>query len=259
MILRVEKGSPLSTNEMDNNLLELENRVTLTTDQIVDGIKTFSNIECDDIPLNDSSNKFINTKNVSDKISDVLVNSLNSNIEQSITGSFNFSSMSVPDIDPADISKKIINTKTCNDITALMGKVTVSTTLPVNPDLTPSRKIWVKVSPTIPRSILDIFYWNNGTWDIPAQGTSFADAILVIPDVYSTLDHDVSTVWVKAICPVGCTWGYFWYQGATQAGGNMYDVNGNQVSPNLIPGNMYYVQGNTAAGVLTHSVTFKFF
>jgi hypothetical protein len=258
MILRVEKGSPLSTNEMDNNLLELENRVTLTTDQIVNGIKTFTSIECDDVPLNDNSNKLINTKNVNDKIDDVIVSSLNYNMDQEITGDFVFSSMKVPDV--SDISNKIINTKTCSDITSLLGNVTVSTTTPVNPDLSPSRKIWIKVSSNVPRSILDIYYW-DGSWDIPATGSSFADAILITPNVFYTLDHIANTsptLWLKAICPPGCSWCYFWFEGAMGTSGNVFDSNGNGVNPNLIPGDMYYVEAYTS-NVSTNRITINFF
>jgi alpha-tubulin suppressor-like RCC1 family protein len=165
MILRVEKGTPLTMSEMDNNLLELESRVTLSTEQTIDGIKTFNNIECSDTLLHDYSDKFINTRSIHNEISDVLVNSLNANISQTIDGNFNLSEMLVPNIDINDKSNTIINTTTASGISALSAKIKISIESPVNPDVNPIERVWFKISPTIPRSILDIYYW-DGSWKI---------------------------------------------------------------------------------------------
>jgi alpha-tubulin suppressor-like RCC1 family protein len=152
-------------NEMDSNLLELESRVTLSTEQTIDGIKTFNNIECDDTLLHDYSNKFINTRSIHNEISDILVNSLNASISQSIDGNFNLSEILVPNIDINDKSNTIINTTTARGIIGLSGKIKIGLESPVNPDVNPIEHIWFKISPKIPRSILDIYYW-DGSWKI---------------------------------------------------------------------------------------------
>ena len=44
-----------------------------------------------------------------------------------------------------------------------------STENPINPDTDPVSTVWVKVTDTYPREVVDVFFWDSNTnkWDLP--------------------------------------------------------------------------------------------
>ena len=72
--LRLDKGSPLTTEEMDNNLIDLSNRVDLSTDQTINGKITFSSSP-DTSGILDNSQSLCTSKYLKDNVRSSVITS----------------------------------------------------------------------------------------------------------------------------------------------------------------------------------------
>ena len=171
MILRLEKGIPLTTKEMDNNINSLNTRVPLDNIQNIDGVKTFSNLNILDPDLSDNSNHLISTQFVNDKIVNNLSPVMSLNTNQTINSNYNFSNLSTPD--PIELN----NPETKLNIDSLVQNIQkcyVSEEVPINPHSNPLYNYWIKLSTTTPRTIEQVYKYNTTTskWDLGAVLTS---------------------------------------------------------------------------------------
>lgn len=153
MILRKDKTDPITKLEFDNNMTELMNRIDLSSDQEITGVKTFKSFPVHVVADDDYSTKVANADHMESKVP------MFANVAKSgsaITSLKTFNS-------PVTATGGNVATKGYYDS---LNKKTVhfSTELPINPDNNPIAENWFQMD--VDGNLVDVYMWSNGMWNI---------------------------------------------------------------------------------------------
>jgi hypothetical protein len=153
LTLRKDKDLPITKLEFDDNMTLLGNRVDLSTNQTINGIKTFNAFPETVVSDNENSSKLANKSFLNTKVDDFLVLAKNNDV---INGLITFSS-DMTTLTGGDVCSKFQYDK--------MNKKSIhfSTEYPINPDLSPVALFWAVLDSN--NSILDVFQYIYNSWE----------------------------------------------------------------------------------------------
>ena len=150
-------GRPLTSDELDANLSTLFPRMLPLTNQTISGKKHFVSGEIDNVG-NPVGLQAIRSKDMDT----FLPNGIN--IHNNETGlSLIFSTSPLRTSNITDDLDVITSEYAHNN---LAKGLTISTELPINPDINPASDTWLVTTASSPRTITNIYYYTNGSWNI---------------------------------------------------------------------------------------------
>lgn len=156
MILRKDKTDPITKLEFDNNMTELMDRIDLSSDQEITGVKTFKSFPVHAVADDEYSTKAANADHMESKVP-MFVNVAKSGSTIASLKTFNST---------VTASGGNVATKGYYDS---LNKKTVhfSTELPINPDNNPIAENWFQMDTD--GNLVDVFFWDQLTnmWNIP--------------------------------------------------------------------------------------------
>lgn len=156
-----EKGSSLTVAEMDNNLIELSARMLPTTNQTINGEKTFVEAYCDSVSA-PAGNQVIRSKDLKGFIDTHLSGSYSINTPQTgVNLTFNTS----PIINFTPVNATDVITKGYAETNLQKGMI-ISEEAPVNPADDPYNDMWLHVTNVYPRSVINLYKNENNTWSV---------------------------------------------------------------------------------------------
>lgn len=156
-----EKGSSLTVSEMDNNLIELSARMLPTTNQTINGEKTFVEAYCDSVSA-PVGNQVIRSKDLKGFIDTHLAGSYSINTPQTgVNLTFNTS----PILNFTPVNDTDVITKGYAETNLKKGMI-ISEEAPVNPADDPYNDMWLHISNIFPRNIIAKYIQIDNSWEV---------------------------------------------------------------------------------------------
>jgi hypothetical protein len=150
-------GRPLTSDELDTNLSTLSSRMIPLTNQSINGKKHFVNGEIDNVG-NPVGLQAIRSKDMQTFLPTAInIHNNETNLSLVFSTSPIRTSSIINDLDV--ITSEFVHNN-------LVKGLTISTELPINPDLNPMSDTWLVTTSTSPKSISNIYYYTNGSWNI---------------------------------------------------------------------------------------------